>query len=250
MTTRLVALGASNLARCLGAAVAAARTCWGAQIEVVNACGPGRSYGMDSSLACRRLPGILDCGLWAALRALPPARTRALATDVGNDILYEVPVPTIVSWVDETLARLGEHTDDLVITGLPLARIRLLSAHAYLFFRSVLVPRCRLTRAETLDASERVDDALRAIAERRGARYVPQRLEWYGADPVHIRPRQWAAAWSEIVADRPGAADGGRAWEAARLFLARPERRHWLGIEQRAAQPSLLLPGGPTVWSY
>lgn len=250
MITRLVALGASNLARGMGAAVAAAREAWGPRIEVVSAFGPGRSYGMDSRLVGRRLPGILDCGLWTALRALPPAPTRAVVTDVGNDILYHAPVETIVSWLDETVARLGEHTGDIVVTGLPLPRIRLLSPAAFLFFRSVLVPRCRLSQAQTLDASERVDAALREIARRRGARFVELPLEWYGRDPVHIHPRQWSAAWQEIVAGRAGHAGPGWTWEGLRLFLMKPERRWWLGIEQRGAQPGLRLRSGPVVWCY
>jgi hypothetical protein len=248
--TRLVALGASNLARGMGSAVAVARAAWGPRLEVVGAFGPGRSYGMDSSLMGRRLPGILDCGLWPALRALPAAPTRALVTDVGNDILYHVPVPRIVSWVDEAVARLAGITDDIVLTGLPLDRIRLLSPSAFLFFRTVLVPKCRLTRAQTLDASERVNEELRAIADRRGARFVEHRLEWYGADPVHIRPRQWASAWQVIVTGEAGETGGGRTWEAWRLFMMKPERRWWLGVEQRGRQPGLRLASGPTVWCY
>jgi hypothetical protein len=248
--TRLVALGASNLARGMGAAVAVARETWGPRIEVVSAFGPGRSYGMDSLLVGRRLPGILECGLWPALRGLPEAPTRAIVTDVGNDILYHVPVPQIVAWVDEAVARLGAHAGDIVVTGLPLPRIRLLSPSAFLFFRSVLVPRCRLSQAETLAASERVEEALRDIARRRGARFVDLKLEWYGRDPVHIRKREWSAAWHEIVAGETGRTGGGWSWEGLRLFLMKPERRWWLGVEQRGAQPGLRLRSGPTVWCY
>jgi len=247
---RLVALGASNLARGMGAAVAVAREAWGPDIEVVSAFGPGRSYGMDSRLVGRRLPGILECGLWSALRGLPAAPTRAIVTDVGNDILYHAPVERIVSWVDEAVARLGAHTGDIVLTGLPLPRIRQLSPSAFLFFRSVLVPQCRLSQSETLSASERVDEALREIARRRGARFVDLRLEWYARDPVHIRRREWSAAWHEIVAGEAGRTGGGWSWEGLRLFLMKPERRWWLGVEQRGAQPGLRLRSGPTVWCY
>jgi hypothetical protein len=250
MAPRLVALGASNLARGMGAAVAIAREQWGPSLEVVSAFGPGRSYGMDSSLMGRRLPGILECGLWRALRALPPAETHAVVTDVGNDILYHVPVDRIVAWVDEAVARLGELTEDVALTGLPLERIRLLSPSAYLFFRSVLVPNCRLSRAETLDASARVEDALRAIADRRRARFIPLPLGWYGTDPVHIRQRQAMTAWRAILTGGPDGGASRSSWESARLFLMKPERRWWLGVEQRGAQPGLRLRSGPTVWCY
>jgi hypothetical protein len=247
---RFVALGASNLARGLGAAVAVARDVWGPQLEVVAAFGAGRSYGMASSLMGRRLPGILDCGLWPLLRSLPRARTRALVTDVGNDILYHVPVPRVVEWLDETVARLGDFADDVVVTGLPLERIRLLSPPSFLFFRSLFVPQCRLTQQETIAASERVDEALQAIAARRGARFRPARREWYGVDPIHIRLRRARAAWHEVLTGEADAPRGRWAWDGVRLFMMKPERRWWLGVEQRGAQPGLRLPSGPTVWCY
>lgn len=246
---RLVALGASNLARGFGALVAATRVAWGGPFDVVSAFGPGRSYGMTSSLLGRRLPAILDCGLWAALDAQPRARTLALVTDVGNDILYEADPDRILGWVEEAVVRVRRHADDVAIAGLPLARIRGLSGPAFLFFRSVLVPQCRLSRAETLARSERIDAALRAIAHRHGARFVELPLEWYGADPVHVRPSAWSAAWSTI-AGFEGVAARAAAWETLRLFMMKPELRSWLGVTQRGRQPGLVLPGGVSVAAY
>jgi hypothetical protein len=249
---RIVALGASNLTRGFGSMVASARAAWGPGLEVLAAPGLGRSYGLRSAVFGRRMPSILECGLWAALDALPRVPTRALVTDVGNDILYGATVAQIVAWVGESVDRLRAFTDDVVLTGLPLARIAGLSAPAFVFFRTALVPRCRLSRAETLAAAVAVDGELRALAERRRVRFVELPLEWYGADPVHIRPRQWTAAWHLILTGEPLAGRAGRPWtrEALRLFLMKPERRWWLGIEQRGAQPGLRLPDGSTVSCY
>ena len=246
---RLVALGASNLARGFGALLAATRAAWGGPFDVVSAFGPGRSYGLTSSLLGRRLPAILDCGLWAALDAQPRARTLALVTDVGNDILYEAPPERILEWVEEAVVRVGRHADEVVIAGLPLARIRRLSGAGFLFFRSVLVPQCRLSRAETLDRSERIDASLRAIALRHRARFTELPLEWYGADPVHVRASAWMAAWSAI-AGFEGTGARGSAWETLRLFMMKPAQRSWLGLPQRGRQPGLALPGGVSVAAY
>src|SRR5262245_25860690 len=97
--TRIVALGASNLTRGLHTVVSTARAAWGPDVEVLGALGHGRSYGVESRLVIRTLPGILQSGLWSTLSSLPPATTRGLVTDVGNDILYEFPVPTVLGWV-------------------------------------------------------------------------------------------------------------------------------------------------------
>lgn len=246
---RLVALGASNLARGFGALVAATRAAWGVPFDVVGAFGPGRSYGLPSSLLGRRLPAILDCGLWTALAAQPRTRTLALVTDVGNDILYEAPPARILEWVEEAVVRVRRHADDVAVAGLPLARIRRLSRPGFLFFRSVLVPQCRLSHAVTLERAEQVDAALRALSARHGARYVELPLEWYGADPVHVRASAWTAAWSAI-AGFDGVRSRGSAWEELRLFMMRPAERSWLGVRQRARQPGLALPGGVSVAAY
>jgi hypothetical protein len=113
----------------------------------------------------------------------------------------------------------------------------------------VLVPQCRLSREETLARSERVDAALREIARRHGARFVPLPLEWYGTDPVHVRASAWSAAWSAIAGFEGASARAG-AWETLRLFMMKPESRSWLGVTQRGRQPGLALPGGVSVAAY
>ena len=117
---RVVALGASNLTRGLQTVVASARGAWGPEVEIVAALGHGRSYGADSHFVVRTLPGILQSGLWRKLETAAPVPTRALVTDVGNDILYGYPVEQVLEWVDEALGRLRLHTDDIVVTDLPL----------------------------------------------------------------------------------------------------------------------------------
>lgn len=68
---RVVALGASNLTRGFQTVVATARTAWGTDVDVLAALGHGRSYGADSAFLVRRLPGILDSGLWRRPETAP-----------------------------------------------------------------------------------------------------------------------------------------------------------------------------------
>ncbi len=244
----MVALGASNLTRGFHTVVATARAAWGPEVAVVAALGHGRSYGAHSSVLGRRLPGILECGLWAHLEPSSRVATRALVTDVGNDILYGFSPRQTLDWVDEALARLGRVTSDVVLTGLPLASIRRLSRMGFLAFRSVLVPSCRLSLEEVMDAAERVDAGLRELAEARGARLVHLDPSWYGLDPIHIRPALWRSAWQAILGARCDG--GGSAVEGLRLYLMRPERRWLLGFEQRTPQRGVTLDAGARVWLY
>src|SRR5687768_14330413 len=117
---RLVALGASNLTRGFPVVVATARSAFGPGVEILAAHGLGRSYGMESRVLARTLPAILDCGLWAALDARPRTPTRALVTDVGNDILYGASADQILRWVATAVERLSQAGAEIVLTGLPM----------------------------------------------------------------------------------------------------------------------------------
>jgi hypothetical protein len=196
----------------------------------------------------RRLPGILECGLWRHLESAPRVATRGLVTDVGNDILYGFSPRQVLEWVDEALVRLVRLTSDIVLTDLPLASSRRLSRVGFLVFRSLVVPSCRLSLGEVTNAAERVDAGLRELAERRGARLVHLDPSWYGLDPIHIRRPLWRSAWQTILgAGREGA---GSVAEGLRLYLMSPERRWLFGIEQRTPQRGVTLPAGARVWLY
>jgi hypothetical protein len=245
---RVVALGASNLTRGFQTVVATARTVWGPDVEVVAALGHGRSYGVASTLIVRRLPGILQSGLWRRLASAPAIPTKALLTDVGNDILYGFSAEQILSWVDDAITRLATVSDDIVLTGLPMESIRRLSPVRFQVARSLLVPSSRLSYAEAAVTAERVHAGLERLAQERGLRFVALNPSWYGLDPIHIQPSLWRGAWQDILGV---SCDIRRSRaEALRLYLMRPESRTLCGIEQRQPQTGTALSRGARVWLY
>jgi hypothetical protein len=245
---RVVAIGASNLTRGFQTVVATARSAWGPDVEIVAALGHGRSYGSTSHFLVRRLPGILESGLWQRLERAPVVPTRALVTDVGNDIVYGFPAERILAWVDDALGRLARVSDDLVLTGLPMDGIRQLPPWKFRAVRSVFFPSCRLSFADLLATAEQVDAGLADVARARGARFLPLEPSWYGFDPIHIKPSQWQSAWQQVLGVAPRIERSGL--EAARLYLRRPEVRWMCGIEQRTEQTGARLPRGARVWLY
>ena len=249
---RVVAVGASNLTRGLHTIVATARSVWGPDVDVLAALGHGRSYGGPSTFLVREIPGILQSGLWRALEAQPPAPTKALVTDVGNDILYGHAPAQILDWVDVCVSRLRQVTPDVVVTGLPHAAIAGLPRGRYLLFRSVFFPHCRLTLDQTMRIGAEVDEGLQAIAASRGAAFLRMKAEWYGFDPIHIRPRMWNTAWQEILCgeSRPAVSWRATGREAVRLYCLKPERESFLGRERYTPQTGVALGAGGRVWLY
>ena len=250
-----MALGASNLTRGFLAVLDAARQEWGEPLEVFTALGHGRSYGMKTAFLGRTLPAITDCGIWRDLEQRPPTTTLALVTDVGNDILYGAPVEDILAWVEDCLARLQSLGAEVLVTDLPIASIAKLSEARFLFFRSILVPSCRLTLTEVRGRATAVAEGLHRLAVARDATFFRLRPEWYGFDPIHIRPALWHAAWRQILlgaeAETPARpAAGGSLARWLRLYLAPPEQRWLLGLERRRPQPALRLGRGTSIFTY
>jgi hypothetical protein len=252
---RVVLLGASNLTGAIATILQTALQLWGRPLDVLTALGNGRSYGLRKSWLGRELPGIHGCGLWEAWERRPPAPTAALVTDIGNDLLYEVPVPEIVGWVEACLDRLQRADARVVLTALPLCNAARLSPRTFALIRSACFPRARLTLATLVDRAQDLDRRLRELARVRGLQLAEHRAEWYGLDPFHIRGRYWPAAWREILspwsrqAPVPAVPPASfRNWVYLRLLA--PERRWLFGWEQRRSQPAGRLPDGTTVALY
>jgi hypothetical protein len=248
----LVALGASNLTRGFATVVNTARAALGEALDVVAALGHGRSYGIRSAFLFRSLPGIMESGLWPRLAPHSPSRGRALITDVGNDILYHVPVDTLLGWVRDCATRLSELGFDVVLTDLPIDGLRRLSPLRFALFRSVFAPSCRHRLPDALIRAEAVQAGIISLAAERRYTLVRLRPEWYGFDPIHIRPGAWGAAWRSIVLaglPAPEAPPSQPPLRALRLYLARPERRWLFGVEGGRPQPALES-GATRIWLY
>jgi hypothetical protein len=244
-----VLIGASNMTRGFAVLCRLVRRTFGEPVEIVAAIGHGRSYGLTSNVLGRRLPSVLECGLWRVLAEGSPSSTVAVVGDVGNDLLYGATVPDIVSWVDETLRRLKTGGAQLVLTSLPPPAHTLSRVH-FEIFRTFFFPARKLRYERVRPMVAELEDGLRGLAAAHDARYVPLRPEWYGFDPIHIRPWKCRQAWQEILAD--GAAPCPPVGIIGSLATYRlfPERQWLFGHEMRRVQPCWRLPTGTTVALY
>ncbi|MBI1901501.1 MAG: hypothetical protein HYS13_10385 [Planctomycetia bacterium] len=252
-TARVVLLGASNLTRGISTVAALSQATLGRRLEIFAALGHGRSFGLTSRLLVRGLPGILQSGLWKALDERPAARTFALVTDVGNDLLYGVPPERTIEWVAECLDRLAGHNARTVLTLPPTCNLVGLSKARYYFFRTVFFPSCRIPYEEMVRRAATLDAGLRRLGAERSLPTPEPRAEWYGLDPIHIKLRKWRSAWGALLSlwsdeAAPSAGPSLRRWLYLR-WLA-PERRTIFGRERTRPQPAGKLQGGGTVWFY
>ena len=200
----VVVLGASNVSRGLCRLSAVSRARAGGAADLFVAAGHGRSYGVNSRVALRRLPSILESGLWRGLdreRAARPdgvAWPLALVTDIGNDLLYGFPAGQVAAWVRESVRRLAERGSRTVVTRLPLASLEGVGPGRYRLLRMCYVPGCRLSLTELKTAAHELDEAVAAIASEFDATLVEQPGEWYGLDAIHVRRRRLDSLWHRV----------------------------------------------------
>ncbi len=250
---RVVLLGASNLTRALARVVATARCYCGGPIEILTALGHGRAYCNPSLLLGRGLSSIHDCRLWETLHGLPQAPTRALLTDVGNDLLLGSRAESIASSVRGCIERLQAKDARVTVTSLPVGNLDTLSPRRFLFFRRLFFPRCQLTLAEVAAETVELNARLQQMASELELTIVDLRPEWYGLDPIHIKTRYWSLAWGDILApfyvgdqQRPTVPRPPLAhWPYLRL--RRPDEYTLFGIRRGKKQPHGRFADGTTI---
>ena len=186
---RVVLIGASNLAIGWPTVIDAAREAWGAPLDVMAALGHGRSYGKTSRLFWRTLPGITTCRLWEDLDQRPAAATAALVTDIGNDVLYGIPVDTILAWVEECLERLAAVSASTIITAPPMESLHRVGPRRYALMRTILFPNCRIDLGSALQAARELNERITALCA--AARRTTRRAE---SVVVRLRSDSRAAA--------------------------------------------------------
>jgi hypothetical protein len=253
---RVVLLGASNLSQGISTVVETAQNICRQPVQVLAAAGFGRSYGIDSRVLGRTLPGIIHCGLWETLAQQTEIPTTALVTDIGNDILYGVEVPQILEWVKTVIDRLQQAQARICLTLLPPIEPSNLSSVRFHLFRTLFFPNCRLQRDHVLQRADELHAGLHQLGTSRGVHVMQQHRIWYGWDPIHIHRRQWRHAWREILsawrheAATPTPLAQGSLSRWLYLQTRRPHRRTFWGREQRRQQPAAQLRNGTTVSFY
>lgn len=231
-----------------------ARSSWHGPLDVVAAFGHGRSYGAESRVLGRALPGILQCGLWEALDRRSAAPTATLLTDIGNDILYGATAAQIARWVARCLEQLRPLSEKIVVTQLPLTSLKKLGPRRFRLMRTILFPKSRLQLADALETAGELNERVVELAQEHGAQLVEPAPHWYGIDPIHVKRRHQGEAWQTIflpwsseAPHEPAQRSFLGAWKIRSL---RHQTRKLFGNEQRREQPSGKLKDGSLISLY
>ena len=231
-------LGASNLVLHWSVLMRLVFSRWNGFIHVNTAHGMGRSYVAPSYFGWRKVPGILDSGLWPALtQDRPPVA--ALVTDLGNDLVYGHSASVVTQAAAEAVARLRDVNPDcrIVVTRPPLESVQALSVLRYRFIRSALFPACRQSLSQIVDATRELDEEIQRLSD---VTLAVQPSHWFGMDPIHIRRRFRKSAYSTFLESWPGATKTGSGTESVPEKRPKTALRWVLNRKLLCEQPSVV----------
>ena len=186
----VILLGASNLTLGWKPAVRALQQSVPGDIDLRVCLGMGRSYIDWSAVLLRRLPGIVQCGLWENLPATGSVSPLVLMTDIGNDIVYMRDPEDIFRTVEECLRRIRTWRPDarIAMTGLPLPSVEAMGKTRFLLMRTVLFPGCLMTFQQICERSRLLNGLLESYVQKHQIPFLNPEAAWYRSDPIHVIP--------------------------------------------------------------
>ena len=186
----VIMLGASNLTLGWKPAVRALQQTVPGDIDLRVCLGMGRSYIDWSAVLFRRLPGIIQCGLWENLPETGAASPLVLMTDIGNDIVYTRDPEVIFQTVQECLQRVRAWRPDarIAMTGLPLHSVESMGKARFLLMRTIMFPGCGMSFQQICERSRVLNSLLERYVKEHQIPFVNPEGAWYRSDPIHVIP--------------------------------------------------------------
>jgi len=198
-----VLMGASNLARGYSALAKCLVRCLAPHpVEILHALGPGRAYCAEGGIFNITYSPIGACGILKSARgrAKRVRRVIALITDIGNDIMYDVPLSEITSCLNTLMQKLDALGADVFVNPIPLDFFKDVSEHQFRLLRSVFYPHSTIEYSRAGESVDGVNGFLRDSAAGR-IHLLPSAKDFSGVDKIHYSIFHSHKAWSEVAGE-------------------------------------------------
>lgn len=196
----LAFLGASNLARGYTAlSHFIVRRLAPHPVECFSAFGPGRGYAATGGVLNITFPPIAECGLLEAvrLRVSTGARTLALLTDIGNDIMYGLPPAEIIACLEKIIKQILAMDGQVLATPISLDVERDVGRRAFRILRTVYFPKSRMTMEQAAQAVAKINAFLYQVRSER-VHLLDGMSAFRGCDKIHYAVLKNSAAWTRV----------------------------------------------------
>ncbi len=164
--------------------------------------GPGRGYCAEGGIFNITYPPIGSSEIMesAKKRAEGARKVIALITDIGNDIMYGVPVDEITACLNTVFQKLDTIEAEVFVHPIPLNFSEDVSKLQFRVLRSIFYPNSVIDYNKAAEAVTTVNDFLRAKAGGR-IHLLPSAKDFCGVDKIHYSIFHSHKAWSRVVAE-------------------------------------------------
>jgi len=202
-------LGASNLARSFyGLKRCITRCLFPRPVNFIHAMGPGRGYISQGGILNMTYPPILQCDILKAAysRRKINQQVVALITDIGNDIMYGVPVEEIIGGLQSLFDTLTEFEASIFVTSIPVDLKSDIGEFYFRILRRVFFPNSPVEYYQALEAIEVINKFI-IQSLNKNIIVINEMKQFCGIDKIHYSLFKSRSAWSHIAGNLTGTLD-------------------------------------------
>lgn len=195
-----ILLGASNLARARFGLNQYLEKSFPNLISTSIASGPGRAYCVSGGIFGLNYPPLKSSAIINLGREKNSSyrQTIALISDIGNDIMYGVPIQTLIEELEKSIRNLSNFCAHIFIVPIPCKKIEGLSDWQINFLKKILFPKCKLTPKKIINSIQTANQFLSELSNPKTTLLKPMD-DCIGWDRAHYDISKMHIAWTKIV---------------------------------------------------
>ncbi len=196
-----ILLGASNLAR--GYSALTRKISHNIlQVEFVNAMGPGRGYCARGGFFNFTYSPIGECRVMESAKAYAErgSRMAVLLTDIGNDIMYGVPDPSLIKCLDSLIEKPLQWNAEVFVTSIHVDVSKDMGKASFKLLKAIFYPKSPVTFEQADAAVKKVNHYLVEKSRQSERVHLVSGLGAFcGVDKIHYSLQKSHLAWSRVA---------------------------------------------------
>ncbi len=198
--THLILLGASNLARARFGLNRYFETSLPNLVSISIASGPGRAYCVSGGIFTVNYPPLKTSPILnlSQEESTKYRQTAALICDIGNDIMYGVPVQKLIKDLEKSIQNLFDFCSHVFALPIPCIKIEELSHWQINILKRFLFPKCGLSPEKIIASIQAVNQFLSEINAPKFT-LLKAMDDCIGFDRAHYDISKMHIAWNQII---------------------------------------------------
>jgi hypothetical protein len=195
-----ILLGASNLARARFGLNQYLENSFSNSISTSIASGPGRAYCVSGGIFGLNYPPLKTSKIINAGREESSnySQTIALISDIGNDIMYGVPIQKLIQDLEKSIRDLSDFCSHVFTVPIPCKKIENLSHWQINALKRFLFPTCQLSPGQIISSIQTVNQLLSEINTPKFT-LLKTMDDCIGWDRAHYDLSKMHIAWNKII---------------------------------------------------